>query len=183
MSQNAAACPSLSIGRCVMEMSDNNKLTTGVIILAAGFIILLGKLGVFAVLGKALWPLLLLIPGILLHLWHFWRNGPSELLIPGGILVVYGLLFYVGVIGGWDTMANVWPGFILGIAVGLFEYDTFSRQRQRGVLAAALVLAAISVALLGWTLFSLSIIYLLALALIIGGVWLILTRGNRRSNW
>ncbi|GJM81309.1 hypothetical protein HMSSN139_38050 [Paenibacillus sp. HMSSN-139] len=101
----------MSSGRCVMDMSDNNKLTTGVLILAAGVIILLGKLGVFSFLGRALWPLLLLIPGIVLHVWHFWRKGPAELLLPGAILVVYSLVFFTGVIGGWQTLKFTWPLF------------------------------------------------------------------------
>ncbi|MGG6309899.1 hypothetical protein [Paenibacillus macerans] len=166
-----------------MDMSDNNKLMTGVLILAAGIIILLGKLGFFSFLGKALWPLLLLIPGIVLHLWHFWRKGPSELLLPGAILVVYSIVFFIGIIGGWQTLKYTWPVFFLGIAIGLFEYDFFSPQRQGGFLIAALILGAISVILLGWTLFSLSIVYILAVLLIIGGIWLIATRGNRRRSW
>ncbi|GJM72425.1 hypothetical protein HMSSN036_46410 [Paenibacillus macerans] len=142
-------------------MSDNNKLMTGILILAAGIVILLGKLGFFSFLGRAFWPLLLLIPGIVLHLWHFWRKGPSELLLPGAILVVYSIVFFIGIIGGWGTLKYTWPLFFLGIAVGLFEYDYFSPRRQSGMFIAALIIGAISVILLGWTLFSLSLIYVL----------------------
>ncbi|RRJ66689.1 hypothetical protein EHV15_29985 [Paenibacillus oralis] len=168
-----------------MDMSDNNKLMTGILILAAGIVILLGKLGFFSFLGRAFWPLLLLIPGILLHLWHFWRKGPSELLLPGAILVVYSIVFFIGIIGGWDTLKYTWPLFFLGIAVGLFEYDYFSPRRQNGMFIAALIIGAISVILLGWTLFSLSLIYVLAILLIIGGIWLIVVRGRgkNRSIW
>lgn len=186
MSLFAATCPSLSSGRCVMDMSENNKIMTGVIILAAGVIILLGKLGVFSFLGKTLWPLILLIPGIVLHLWHFWRKGPSELLIPGGILVVYSIVFFAGIIGGWSTLKYTWPLFFLGIAVGLFEFYLFSPQSQRGILISSLIVGAVSVLFLSFTLFSLPIVYVLAAMLIIGGVWLIAskgTRGNRRGLW
>ena len=50
---------------------------------------------------------------------------------------------------------------------------------------AALIIGAISVILLGWTLFSLSLIYVLAILLIIGGIWLIVARGRgkNRSIW
>lgn len=166
-----------------MDMSDNNKLMTGILILAAGVIILLGKLGVFSFLGRALWPLLLLIPGIVLHLWHFWRKGPAELLLPGAILIIYSLVFFTGVIGGWHTLKYTWPFFFLGLAVGLFEYGYFSPQRQNGIFIAALILGAISVLLLGWTLFASSIVYFLAALLIIAGIWLIAARGNRRRSW
>ncbi|GAA0411930.1 hypothetical protein [Paenibacillus motobuensis] len=164
-------------------MSDNNKLTTGILILSAGIVILLGKLGVFSFLGKALWPLLLLIPGILLHMWYFWRKGPVELLVPGGILVVYSIIFFIGNFGGWQTLKYTWPAFLLGIAVGLFEYGYISPQRQQGVLAAALIVGILSVVLLGWTLFTWSIVYLLAIILIIAGIVLILMRGKTRRGW
>ncbi|GGF82958.1 hypothetical protein [Paenibacillus aceti] len=164
-------------------MSANNKLTTGILILSAGIIILLGKLGVFSFLGRALWPLLLLIPGILLHMWYFWRKGPVELLVPGGILVVYSLIFFIGNFGGWQTLKYIWPAFLLGIAVGLFEYDFCSPKRQQGVFAGALVIGILSVALLGWTLFTWSVLYLLAIVLIIAGIVLIVTRGKTRRGW
>lgn len=165
------------------EMSDNNKLTTGIFILVAGIVILLGKWGVFSFLLKALWPLLLLIPGIILHLWHFYRKGSAELLLPGGVLVVYSIIFFIGIIGGWDTLKYTWPGFILGIAVGLFEYDRFGRHHQQGVLAGALILGALSIILLSLSLFSWSFIYLLAIILIIGGIYLITARGSARRKW
>ncbi|MDQ0088434.1 hypothetical protein J2T12_001840 [Paenibacillus anaericanus] len=166
-------------------MTDNNKLTTGILILAAGIIILLGKLGVFSFLGKALWPLLLLIPGILFHLWHYLRRGPAELLLPGGILITYSILFFIANIWGFGTLKYTWPFFILGIAIGLLEYDLASApsQRQSGVLLAALILGVFSVIMLGWTLFSLSIIYLIAIVLIIGGILLITARGKSRRLW
>ncbi|WP_316246796.1 hypothetical protein [Paenibacillus ihumii] len=165
-------------------MSDNNKLMTGILILAAGIIILLGKWGVFSFLGKALWPLILLIPGILLHLWVFARRASSELLLPAGILVVYSILFFIGIIGGWTFLFHkLWPAFILGIAVGLFEYYAYASQRQSGMLLTAVVLAAVSVILLGWSVFSISFVYLLAIVLIAAGAWLILARGNSGRFW
>lgn len=164
-------------------MSDNNKLTTGILILAAGIIILFGKLGVFSFLGKALWPLLLLIPGILLHLWHFWRRGPYELLLPGGILIVYSILFFIANFWGWHTLKYTWPGLILGIAVGLYEYERFAPIRQNGVMITAVILGVLSVVLFGITLFSFALIYVLAAGLIIAGIWLIAARGKTRGNW
>lgn len=165
-------------------MSNNNKLMTGILILAAGIIILLGKWGVFSFLGKALWPLILLIPGILLHLWVFARRGSSELLLPAGILVVYSILFFIGIIWGWTFLFyNMWPAFILGISVGLFEYYAYAPQRQNGMLLMAVVLGALSIILLGWSMFSFSFVYLLAIVLMAVGIWLIVTRGNNRRIW
>ncbi|MNJ48730.1 hypothetical protein D3C77_439310 [compost metagenome] len=165
-------------------MSDNNKLMTGILILAAGIFILLGKWGVFSFLGKALWPFLLLAPGIALHYWVFSRRGSAELLLPAGILVVYSFLFFIGIIWGWTTLFHkMWPAFILGIAIGLFEYYAYASQRQSSLLIAAITLGAVSIVLLGWSLFAFSFIYLLALVLIAGGILLITARGNSRRIW
>lgn len=166
-------------------MSDNSKLTTGILILAAGIIILLGKLGVFSFLGRTFWPLLLLIPGLLLHLLYFWRKGPAEVLVPGAMLVLYSLMFFIALIWGWQTMKHLWPGFILGIAAGLYEYLLLSGTRYKGLWLVTLILTAVSLILFSFTLFYMASIYLLAVLMIAAGIWLIATRGrgNARRSW
>ncbi|WP_433946117.1 hypothetical protein [Paenibacillus sp. SN-8-1] len=164
-------------------MSENNKLVTGIFILAAGIVILLGKLGVFSFLGFTLWPLIFLVPGILLHLLFFARRGSAVLLVPGGILTVYGILFFILNFSGSGVLAYIWPLFILGIAIGLFEYDMLAFPRPAGVFLIAVILTAVTAVIYGITLLSISIIYLLALLLIAGGVWLIVARGRSRRGW
>ncbi|MNJ68518.1 hypothetical protein D3C77_647740 [compost metagenome] len=105
------------------------------------------------------------------------------MLLVGGILVVYSIIFFIGIIGGWSTLKYIWPGFILGIAVGLFEYDRFGRRYQQGVLAGALILGVLSIVLLSLSLFTWSLIYVLAIILIIGGIYLIIARGNTGRGW
>lgn len=164
-------------------MSENNKLVTGIFILAAGIVILLGKWGVFSFLGFTLWPLIILAPGILLHLLYFARRGSAVLLVPAGILTTYGILFFILNFWGGSTLPYVWPLFILGIAIGLFEYDMLSFPRPPGVFLVAVILTAVTVVIYGITLMSLSIIYLMALVLIVGGIWMILARGRSHRGW
>ncbi|MNH72153.1 hypothetical protein D3C73_243100 [compost metagenome] len=164
-------------------MSENNKLVTGIFILAAGIVILLGKWGVFSFLGFTLWPLIFLVPGILLHLLFFARRGSAVLLVPGGILTVYGILFFILNFSGSGIITYIWPLFILGIAIGLFEYDMLAFPRPGGVFLIAVILTAITAVIYGITLLSISIIYLLALLLIVCGVWLIAARGRSRRGW
>ncbi|ANS75137.1 hypothetical protein AWM70_11425 [Paenibacillus yonginensis] len=164
-------------------MSDQNKLTTGVLILAAGLIILLGKWGVFSFIGTVFWPLLLLALGILLHILYAGRRLPAAALVPGGALIVYGVVFLIATLFGYGTLHYLWPGFIFGIALGLFLFDAASTPRPSGIFPLAIALLAVSVLLFGITLFSFSLIYLLAFILIVGGVWLIAFRGRSRSRW
>lgn len=153
----------------------------GLAILAAGVVILLGKLGVFAFIGNVFWPLLVLVPGVLLHVLYFGRMMSSAaVLIPAGLLTVYGLLFFVCNLAGWKLMADLWPLLLLGPAVGLYEYCTYGPNKDRTIRLISLSLIAVSLLLLLVGLFRTPGVYLLAALLILGGAWLAF---GRRIRW
>ncbi len=155
-----------------------NKYSAGIILLVVGVVILLGKAGVFGFLGSVFWPLLVLIPGILIHVLYFGRLIPAVMLIPGGVLVVYSLLFILCNIFGWDSLKYLWPLFIAGIAAGLYEYYLFGSNVPRIVLTAALALAAATVLIFAVTLMWSWGIYVIAAAFIGAGIWM--TVGSRK---
>jgi hypothetical protein len=98
-------------------MSSKNDMKLGIFIAAAGIVILFGKLGVFGFLGRALWPLVILLPGILLHVLFFNRRTSASVLIPAGILTVYGLaLRDYAIHGAGSLMRHLWPLLLFGIA-------------------------------------------------------------------
>jgi len=156
-----------------------NQYSVGILILVAGVIILLGKWGFFSFIGSVFWPLALLIPGVLLHVLFFGRLLPSVALLPAGILSTYGLLFLVCNIAGWGIMTYLWPVFILGVAVGLYEFYLFDPSNPRSAFAAAAVLAAAAgvfflfMLLWGWG------VYLIAVVLILVGAWMAFGRKFR----
>lgn len=158
-----------------------NQYSVGILILAAGVVILLGKLGVFSFIGSLFWPLFVLIPGVLLHVFYFGRMLPAVVLLPAGILSTYGVLFLLCNIAGWDLLHHLWPIFILGVAIGLYEFYLFDLSKPRSVQVAAVALAAISVGLLLMMLIWTWGIYLIAIALIGIGAWM--TFGRRRNRW
>lgn len=164
-------------------MKMRNEKAIGIFIVAAGIIILLGKLGVFGFIGRHFWPLLLLLPGIALHALYYARVTPTWSLVPAGILTVYGILFGITNTWGGGLMSSLWPAFLLGIAVGLLEYGLAERYKPEFVLPAAWGIGALSIVLFGFTLFHTGIIYVLAILLILGGVWLLLGRGRGRKGW
>jgi hypothetical protein len=157
----------------------NNKYSAGIILLLAGLVILLGKLGVFGFLGSVFWPLLVLIPGILLHVLYFGRLVPAVALVPGGMLVVYALLFIVCNLFGWDSLKYLWPLFIFGVAAGLYEYYLFGSSRPRVVLTASMALAAASAVFFVLVLLWSWGIYAIAAALIAAGIWMMLSKRKR----
>jgi hypothetical protein len=161
-------------------MSSKNDIRLGIFIGAAGIVILFGKLGVFGVLGRALWPLVILLPGLVLHMLFFSRRASASVLIPAGILTVYGLLFGLCNIWGWGLMKYLWPVLLLGIAVGLYEYFINS-PRRTGLSVIAVILGVLSIVLCIFSLMGTGVIYLIGIVFIAAGIWLITGRGRTRG--
>ncbi|AIQ64989.1 hypothetical protein D3C81_274040 [compost metagenome] len=164
-------------------MSSKNDMKLGLFIICAGLFILLGKLGVFGFLGRALWPLLLLIPGLILHVFVFGRRLSPAALIPAGIMTVYGLLFGLCNTFGWWMMAYLWPVLLLGIAVGLYEYSLYASPRSGGLTVGSAVLGIVSLLLMFLGVLGSGFIYIVGAVLIVAGIWLMLGRGGRRGRY
>jgi hypothetical protein len=156
-----------------------NNYSIGISLLAVAFVLLLGKLGVFSFLGSLFWPIFIFVPGLLLHFLYFGRVLPSGVLIPGGILVTYSLLFFYSNIFGWKTMGYIWPGFLFGIAVGLYEYYLFDRNSPKAALTASLVLAIASAVLFGFIFLFKAGIYFIVFLLVLAGIFMVLRRPKR----
>ncbi|MFS0872372.1 hypothetical protein [Paenibacillus xylanilyticus] len=127
------------------------------------------------------WPTLFVIPlGLFFHWLYFSMIGRGVgLLVPGGILLTAGVVSQIAMLfGNWGTM---WPGFILAVAVGLFELYWFG-GRNKWLLIPINILTVISllffsVMSIGSMLSSLSFIQpFVAIVLIMGGAWLIVGR-------
>ncbi|MFD0692780.1 LiaI-LiaF-like domain-containing protein [Paenibacillus sp. GCM10027628] len=153
-----------------------NSYSIGILLIAVAVVLLLGKLGVFHFIASFFWPLVLLIPGLLFHFLFFNRTLPAGVLVPGGILTTYALMFFYCNIFGWSSMSYLWPGFILGVAVGLYELHLFDHNSDRGVLIGAMVLGIIAAVFFGMTLLFKLGIYVIALLLVLAGVVLIFRR-------
>ncbi|MGF7046126.1 putative membrane protein [Paenibacillus sp. DS2015] len=169
-------------------MSSKNDVKIGWFILIAALVILLGKLGVFGFLGRTLWPLVIVILGLLLHAVFFGPSRQPILLIPAGILTVWGILFTICNTWGWHLMKNLWPAWILGIAVGLYEYYIYKSPRARAALTVSVLLGVLTLIFFFFSLLYSSIIYILALGLIVFGAWCIWgpkkrTKRKLNRNW
>ncbi|MHA0855820.1 hypothetical protein [Paenibacillus sp. CMAA1364] len=165
-------------------MSSNKDIKLGLGIVIAGIVILLGKFGVFSFLGRSLWPILIIVVGVILHWLYFNLRRPSLLLIPGGIFIVWGLLFLICNIWGWGLMAYLWPALLLGLAVGLYEYYLNENYSSNILLWVSLSIGLLSFIFFLFSLMRTGGIYWLAILLIGAGIWLILGRqGTIRRNW
>jgi hypothetical protein len=130
------------------------------------------------------WPTMFVIPvGILLHWLYFGVFGRSAVgvLVPAGIITTAGIVCQIATLtDGWSYL---WPGFILAVAVGLFELYWFS-GRNKALLIPINILAGLSV--IFFVAFSLGQLLgrlalgqsYIAILLILAGAFLIAARRN-----
>ncbi|MCC2683286.1 MAG: hypothetical protein K0R75_185 [Paenibacillaceae bacterium] len=123
----------------------NVRVILGSVLLLFGVFLFLNKGAVInpGTIFAYFWPSLFVIPlGLFFHWLYFSvtkRRGVG-LLVPGGILFTAGLVCQLAMLlDGWSYM---WPGFILAVAVGLFELYFFG-SRHRGLLIPIYILTVI----------------------------------------
>jgi len=150
----------------------------GLFLLFIGVLLILANFGVIEIVWENLCPLFLLIPGILFELSYFIYRKDAGLLVPGGILITYGLLFLVNVMYGWHLMEDLWPIFPLGVAIGLFQLFLFG-GREKGILIPVGILGAISLFFLINNLLFVDFRLLAGILLVLIGIWVIFKKLNR----
>ncbi|MDF2669204.1 MAG: hypothetical protein K0R67_1510 [Paenibacillus sp.] len=158
----------------------NNRYSIGILIVAVGVLLLLSRIGFFGFIWGLLWPIFILLPGLLLHMLFFGRMLPSGVLIPGGILVTTSIMFFFCNLVGWSAMEYLWPGFLFAVSVGLYEFYLFDKHKPRGALTASIILAVLSALFFGMMILFTVGIYILAFILIAGGAFLIM---RPRRSW
>ncbi|HDK25928.1 MAG TPA: hypothetical protein ENG48_02395 [Candidatus Atribacteria bacterium] len=144
----------------------------GLLLLLIGVLLILSNFGVIEIVWDNLWPLFLLIPGMLFELSYFISRKDAGLLVPGGILTTYGLLFLVYVNYGWHLMDILWPIFPLGVAIGLFQLYLFG-GREKGLLIPVGILGIISLFFLVDSLLFIDFKLFAGILLILIGIWII----------
>jgi hypothetical protein len=103
----------------------------GIVLILLGVLLILAQQKVIRLSFSVLWPGAMIVLALMFHIQAFFERPHNPgLLVPGGILLVYGGLFMSCAIAGWDVMSTMWPLFILGPALGLAELRLFSRGRE-----------------------------------------------------
>lgn len=132
-------------------MNRSSKVLGGILVFL-GILFLMKNMEIFdpiwrvfnlGALLSRFWPaLFLLLPGLLFHYNYFSGNRRNPgVLVPGGILLVLGLVFQFNMLfGGWDI---TWPLIIFSVAFGLFELYIFG-DREKGLLIPVGILGGLS---------------------------------------
>lgn len=126
-------------------MSINRNALIGFLLLALGAMIAFKVHGSWSTgsVFEYFWPTLFVVPvGVFFHWLYFFLNQRGVgLLVPGGIVLSVGIVCQIATLfDSWETM---WPGFILAVAVGLFELYLFG-SRNRWLLIPIFILTGLS---------------------------------------
>jgi len=89
---------------------DSGRLILGGTLIVIGILLILGP--IFGVRwGDLLWPLFIIVPGLILCIFALSRGGQlgEGLMVPGSIVTMLGLLlFFQNITGLWETWAYAW---------------------------------------------------------------------------
>jgi hypothetical protein len=171
-------------------MNNRNKGTMiiGIVLILIGLAYLLNNLGIFQIyfdifdigfLFSHFWPLIIIVAGLAFHFSFFTgKTSDAGLLVPGGILLVIGITCQISML--FNVWGYLWPGFILAVAVGLFELYAFG-TKEKALLIPVFILGGLSLIFYAMMLGRVWFLrmYLVPAILILGGV-LIVVR-NRRT--
>jgi hypothetical protein len=125
-------------------MQLKSKDVFGIILIAAGVLLLVGQYTGFRLFGDDFWPVFVLGPGLVFEYIYFTSQRNPAFLVPGGILSVCGLLFFFENATGWRFSEYTWPTYPLAVAFGLYQLYG-ATGRHRALLMAVLMLSAVSI--------------------------------------
>lgn len=164
-------------------MNRNSNIIIGAVLITLGTLFLLTNLGYVNFSWNYIWPLALLVPGVYMHFAFFTGIDKNPgILVPGGILTTYGALFYTNVFFGWHMMGNLWPLFLIGIAIGLFELYLFGNH-DKGLLIPVAILGGIGFSALFRTYIRFDLKdYLIPAVLILIGIIVMTKKDGRKTN-
>ena len=119
------------------------NLATGIILVAAGILLLVGKL--FGIsLGSYLWPFYIIIPGVLLFVFALTTEGSGEgLAITGSLVTMVGLvLLYQNTTNHWQSWAYAWA-LVAPTSIGLGQVVYGSLKSRENIVKSGLRLAKV----------------------------------------
>jgi hypothetical protein len=169
-------------------MKRNNSLLGGVLVLIGALLLAARYLfnSSFLSLGpNDFWPMIILLAGAGFELAYFITLRAPGLLVPGGMLTTYGLLFFFEVMTDWRFAAYTWPVYIIGVAIGLFQLYLHV-GRPKGLLIAVGIIGGIAAAAFLIILFAIilktfDVGLFIPIIMVLGGLVILFGRGGTKS--
>lgn len=146
----------------------NRPLLPGISMIGLGILFLV--LNLTDMRMRDVWPLFVLMPGILFYIMFFLDRANYGLLMPATVLTVSGFMFFYCVFNGWHLMGSIWPLYMVAPGVAFLLMYRFGKK-EKGLLIPGFILSGMGfIFLLGATDYP----HLWPIVLIIIGVVLIM---------
>lgn len=126
-------------------MANNNRggrIAAGIFLILCGILLLLLTTGILDYRIKVLWPLFILVPGLIFAAMAFSSRSTRGAIFPATFLTLIGVLFLLWANRMIDGFHLTWPAFP-GI-IGLSFIMLYIFEPEGGLLIPALVLLAVS---------------------------------------
>ncbi len=149
-----------------------DKRILGIILVTIGLLVLLNKSFLIVVGWRLLWPMFLIIPGLIFELSYFKTQQNPGLLVPGGVLLTLGSIFIACGFFGYGILGQLWPLFILAPAVGLFQLYWFD-EKDKALFWVSFGLASGAALMLTFTLLPFFVKFIIPGVLILAGIQMI----------
>ena len=124
-----------------MKTSD---MVIGVGMVILGILFLFENFGYIEFDFADVWPVFVILAGVGFWIGYFQDKKNYGLLMPGTILIIYGLMFFYSSIEGWFYMSTLWPIFIIGPGIGFFVLYLFG-PKEKGMLVPASILSGLGI--------------------------------------
>jgi hypothetical protein len=124
-----------------MKTSD---MVIGVGLVILGILFLFENFGYIAFDFQEVWPVFVILAGAGFCIGYIQDKKNYGLLMPGTILIIYGLMFLYCSVEGWYNISYLWPVFIIGPGIGFFMMFLFG-QKEKGMLVPASILSGLGI--------------------------------------
>ena len=118
------------------------SIVPGLILIIIGLVAVLSNFGTVDLDWEVMWTYMVLLLGLVFWVGFIFDRSKDGLIMPGTILLTYGMIFNLSARYDWEWMGGLWPFFILGPAFGFFAMYIFGK-RDRGLLIPAIILTVI----------------------------------------
>jgi hypothetical protein len=134
-------------------MSKNSKnIITGILLLLVSGAVIVLNIRALEVGFKQLWPVLVLVAGLVLALTAFAGRRRSPLLLAAGTFLCFASVFLlVLAMTGWENLFYLWPGFVLALGMSLAAHSAFGGGKRFWRIPTLVLIAA---SLLSWVLYT-----------------------------
>lgn len=102
----------------------------GIIFILVGLLFTVSNFGLVSIRMDFLWPLFILVPGLVFEYAYFSTGKASGILFPGAILTTLGVIFLFHTMTGFMFIAFLWPLFIMPVALAFLQFYFFGVKHK-----------------------------------------------------